>query len=61
MKDVIRNVASRHSGGKAPIEEVYAEAETEQIDREHAESLIDKMKRTGDLLMPDPTHVRIVM
>ncbi|MDO9516613.1 MAG: minichromosome maintenance protein MCM [Methanosarcinaceae archaeon] len=60
MKDIIRNVASRHSGGKAPLEEVYVEAEAEKIDREHAESLIDKMKRTGDLLMPDPTHVRII-
>ncbi|MGP8321481.1 MAG: minichromosome maintenance protein MCM [Methanosarcinaceae archaeon] len=60
MKDIIRRVSERHSGGKAPLEEVYQETESEQIDRGHAEELIAKMRRTGDLLKPDNNHVRLV-
>jgi len=60
MKDVIRRVGEHHSGGKAPLEEVYAEAEAENIDKAHAEDLITRMGRSGDLLKPDNAHIRLV-
>ena len=44
----------------APLEEVYAEAETEEISRERAEELISKMKKQGDLLAPDSKHIKLV-
>ncbi len=60
IKEVIKNVASKHSGGKAPLEEIYEEAEKDNIDREHAEELITKMKRQGDILAPDNKHIKMV-
>jgi replicative DNA helicase Mcm len=60
MKDIIRMVGERHSGGKAPLDEIYTEAEAEQIDRGHAEELISKMRRTGDVLSPDNAHLRLI-
>ena len=60
MKDIIRMVGERHSGGKAPLDEIYNEAEAEQIDRGHAEELISKMRRTGDVLSPDNAHLRLI-
>ena len=55
-----QKVGSRHSGGNAPLEEIYAEAAAEDIDRGHAEELIAKMRRSGDLLKPNKDHVRLV-
>ena len=60
MKDIIKMIAGRNPGGKAPLEDIYAAAENEQIDREHAEELVAKMRRIGDLLKPDEAHVRLV-
>jgi replicative DNA helicase Mcm len=60
IKDIIKRVGDRHAGGKAPLEEVYAEAETEEISRERAEELITKMKKQGDLLAPDAKHIKLV-
>ncbi|MBN1134656.1 MAG: minichromosome maintenance protein MCM [Methanosarcinaceae archaeon] len=60
LKDIIRTVSERHSGGKAPLEEIYMEAEAENINREHAEDAIKKMSRAGDLIKPDSSHVRLV-
>ncbi len=60
IKEIIKNVASKHSGGKAPLEEIYEEAKAENIDRDHAEELITKMKRQGDILAPDNKHIKMV-
>jgi replicative DNA helicase Mcm len=60
IKDIITRVSERHAGSKAPLEEVYAEAESEDIDRERAEELVTKMKRQGDLLAPDNKHIKLV-
>ena len=60
LKNIIRMVSDRHSGGKAPVDEIYTEAEAENIDREHAENLVARMSRAGDLLKPDSSHVRLV-
>jgi replicative DNA helicase Mcm len=60
IKDIIRMVGSQNPGGKAPLEDIFIEAEKEQIDRVHAEELITKMLGKGDLLKPDNTHVRLV-
>ena len=60
IKDIIRAVGSQNPGGKAPLEDIFIEAEKEQIDRVHAEELITKMKRKGDLLKPDEAHVRLI-
>ncbi len=60
VKEIIRRVGDRHANGTAPLDEVYAEAEIEQIDREHVEELVNKMSRTGDLLKPKKDHVRLV-
>jgi len=61
LKDVIKKVSEKHPGGKAPLEEVYAEAENNHgIDRTHAEENIKKMKQRGDLLSPDQTHIRLI-
>jgi replicative DNA helicase Mcm len=61
LKDIIKKVSERHPGAKAPLEEVYAEAEKEHgIDRTHAEENIKKMKQRGDLLSPDQKHIRLV-
>ncbi len=59
LKDVIKRVGDRHPGGKAPLEEVYAEADEEGIDREHAEDLITRMRQKGDIFKPDNKHVRL--
>jgi replicative DNA helicase Mcm len=53
-------VGEKHPGGKAPLEEVYSEAQNQQIDRQHAEELISKMRRSGDLIKPDKEHVKVV-
>ena len=61
LKDIIKKVCERHQHGKAPIEEVYAEAEKEcGIDRTHAEEHISKMRQRGDLFAPDKDHIKIV-
>ncbi|AKB84627.1 minichromosome maintenance protein MCM [Methanococcoides methylutens] len=60
VKDIIARVSERHAGSKAPLEEVYAEAESENIERDRVEELITKMKRQGDLLSPDNKHIKIV-
>ncbi|WP_440952542.1 minichromosome maintenance protein MCM [Methanococcoides sp. FTZ1] len=60
IKDIITRVSERHAGSKAPLEEVYAEAESEGIERDRVEELITKMKRQGDLLSPDNKHIKIV-
>jgi replicative DNA helicase Mcm len=61
LKDIIKKVSERHPGGKAPLEEVYAEAENNHgIDRTHAEENIKKMKQRGDLLSPDQIHIRLI-
>jgi replicative DNA helicase Mcm len=61
LKDIIKKVSDRHPGSKAPLEEVYAEAESEHgIDRGHAEEYIKKMKQRGDILSPDQTHIRLI-
>ncbi len=60
IKEIIKAVGERHPGGKAPLEEVFAEAQVQQIDRQHAEELIAKMRRSGDLLKPDNDHIKVV-
>jgi replicative DNA helicase Mcm len=60
LKDIIKKVSERHPGSKAPLEEVYAEAGEQGIDRTHAEENIRKMKQRGDLLSPDQNHIRLV-
>ncbi len=60
IKEIIKYVGEKHPGGKAPLEEVYAEARNQEIDREHAEELISKMRRSGDLIKPDKEHVKVV-
>ncbi|TGC11407.1 minichromosome maintenance protein MCM [Methanolobus halotolerans] len=60
IKQIIKMVGEKHSGGKAPLEEVYAEAQAQQVDRQHAEELISKMRRSGDLLKPDKDHVKVI-
>jgi replicative DNA helicase Mcm len=60
LMDVIRDVADRNPGGKAPLEEIYERAGENGIDREHAEDLIRKMKQKGDLFAPDKKHIKIV-
>jgi len=53
-------VGGRHPAGKAPLEEIYAEASVEGIDRAHAEDMIAKMRRSGDLMKPDHDSVKLV-
>lgn len=61
LRDIIKKVSEKHPGAKAPLEEVYAVAESEHgIDRVHAEENIKKMKQRGDLLSPDQNHIRLV-
>ncbi|WP_406661067.1 minichromosome maintenance protein MCM [Methanolobus sp. ZRKC3] len=60
IKEIIKMVGEKHPGGKAPLEEVYAEAQAQQIDREHAEDMVSKMRRSGDLIKPDKEHVKVV-
>ena len=60
IKEIIKMVGEKHPGGKAPLEEVYTEAQNQQIDRQHAEELISKMRRSGDLIKPDKEHVKVV-
>ncbi|MDD3043142.1 MAG: LAGLIDADG family homing endonuclease [Methanosarcinaceae archaeon] len=61
LRDIIKKVSERHPGGKAPLEEVYMEADKEQgINREHAESHIKKMLTKGDLFKPDQNHIKLV-
>ncbi|MFP4654726.1 MAG: minichromosome maintenance protein MCM [Methanohalobium sp.] len=61
LRDIIQSLADEHSDRKgAPVDEVYTRAEEEQIDREHAEELITRMRRQGDLLSPDKDHIRLV-
>jgi replicative DNA helicase Mcm len=60
IREIIKAVGERHSGGKAPLEEVFAEAQAQQIDRQHAEELIAKMRRSGDLVTPDNDHIKVV-
>ncbi|WMW21041.1 minichromosome maintenance protein MCM [Methanolobus mangrovi] len=60
IKEIIKMVGEKHPGGKAPLEEVYAEAQNQQIDHQHAEELISKMRRSGDLIKPDKEHVKVV-
>ena len=61
LRDIIKKVSEKHPGAKAPLEEVYALAESEHgIDRVHAEENIKKMKQRGDLLSPDQNHIRLV-
>jgi replicative DNA helicase Mcm len=60
IKEIIKMVGEKHPGGKAPLEEVYAEAQNQQIDRQHAEELVSKMRRSGDLIKPDKEHVKVV-
>ncbi|MCC7576183.1 MAG: minichromosome maintenance protein MCM [Methanomethylovorans sp.] len=60
LKEVIRQVGGRHPAGKAPLEEIYAEAALEGIDRAHAEEMISKMRRSGDLMKPDHDSVKLV-
>lgn len=61
LKDIIKKVSEKYPGGKAPLEEVYAVAESEYgIDRNQAEDNIRKMKQRGDLLSPDQNHIRLV-
>ncbi|NPE28081.1 minichromosome maintenance protein MCM [Methanococcoides sp. SA1] len=60
IKDIIKLVSEKHAGSKAPLEEIYAEAEAQEISRERAEELITKMKRQGDLLAPDAKHIKLV-
>lgn len=60
MKDVIKKVGDRNSGGKAPIEDIYIEAEINGIDTEDVDAIIEKMKRSGDVLRPSKDHVRLV-
>ncbi|ADI73445.1 MCM family protein [Methanohalobium evestigatum Z-7303] len=61
IREIIQSLADEHSDKKgAPVEEVYSRAEEEQIDREHAEELVTRMRRQGDLLSPDKDHIRLV-
>ncbi|WP_094227930.1 minichromosome maintenance protein MCM [Methanolobus psychrotolerans] len=60
IREIIKMVGEKHPGGKAPLEEVYTEAQNQQIDRQHAEELISKMRRSGDLIKPDKEHVKVV-
>jgi replicative DNA helicase Mcm len=60
IKEIIKMVGEKHPGGKAPLEEVYAEAQAQQVDRQHAEELVSKMRRSGDLIKPDKDHVKVV-
>lgn len=61
LKDIIKKVCERHPGSKAPLEEVYEEAEKEYgIDRARAEEYLRKMRQRGDLVAPDQNHIKLV-
>ena len=60
IKEIIKRVSEKHAGSKAPLEEVYEEAEKDDIGSEKAEELVLKMKRQGDLLAPDNKHIKLV-
>lgn len=60
IREIIKAVGEKHPGGKAPLEEIYAEAMNQDIDKQHAEDLIARMRRSGDLIKPDKEHVKIV-
>lgn len=60
IKEIIRKVGSMHQGGKAPLEEIYSEAVIEGIDKTHAEEIISKMRRSGDLMTPNNDTVKLV-
>lgn len=60
LKDIIKKVSEKHPYAKAPLEEVYIQAEGLGIDRAHTTEIIKKMKHRGDLLSPDQDHIRLV-
>lgn len=60
IKDVIKEVGSKHPGGKAPLEEVFVEAQKENIDKDKVEELISRMRRSGDLIKPDKDHIKVI-
>jgi replicative DNA helicase Mcm len=60
IKDVIKEVGSKHPGGKAPLEEVFVEAQKENMDKDKVEELISRMRRSGDLIKPDKDHIKVI-
>ncbi|WP_407282154.1 hypothetical protein V7O61_08370 [Methanolobus sp. WCC1] len=61
IKEIIKSVGEKHPGGKAPLKEVYAEANAQhQLDQKRTEDLISRMRRSGDLIKPDKEHVKVV-
>jgi DNA replicative helicase MCM subunit Mcm2 (Cdc46/Mcm family) len=57
---IIKDVGEKHPGKKAPIEEVYSVAESQNITKEFAEETISILRRCGDLIKPDKEHVKAV-
>lgn len=60
LKDIIKSISENYPGHKAPLEEIYTEAEKVGIDRALTDENIKKMKQRGDLLSPDQSHIRLV-
>jgi len=59
IKEIIKNLVKISPVGKALLEDVYVDAESKDIDKTHAEELIIKMSRSGDILKPDNNHIRL--
>lgn len=60
IQDIIRTISERNAGGKAPKKEVYAEAEKSGISAEEMDIIIDQISRRGDIIKPDPDHLKPV-
>ena len=60
MREIIEQLSSLSPSKNASLEDVYWEASNLHIGRERTEELIKKMKYQGDLLSPDPEHIRAV-
>lgn len=60
VRDIIRTIAERNAGGKAPKKEVYAEAEKSGITAEELDVNIDQMSRRGEIIRPDLDHLKLV-
>jgi replicative DNA helicase Mcm len=58
LRGIIRDIAAEH-GGMASKDDIYARAEEQGFDREHAEDMLKRLKTQGELYEPTQGNVRL--
>ncbi|WP_143072241.1 minichromosome maintenance protein MCM [Methanolobus profundi] len=53
LKDTIQELTDLSPEGKAKVEDVYERVSTSGIEKDDAESLVDRMRRSGDIILID--------